>query len=294
MNKTKTTFSAKRNLTLGLLAVFGFGLTQMATASTLVYYRMGDDTSFVTDSSGNGNDFTAFNAVQTVIPATGDGSAFSSPIPQTGDSNSSMASFDGTQNMAAADPFGSLTSFTAEAYINLNSYSGSTQYVMSQWTTASNQRSWGIGVAASGGTGSASGNELYLLMGEGVGGSSVIPLGLTVTSGTDYYIAVGYDGTTGTNDIHFTYQNLSTAGSLVSSTISSGISTGINNSSATFRVGAYGSSAGSFWNGEIDEVRVSDTILNQNELLAVIPEPSSLALVVLFGGLFVVGIRRRR
>lgn len=249
-----------------------------ADAATLVYYRMGDDTSLVTDSSGNGHTLTSSAAVAS-IPASGDGSAFSDPIPQTGDSNSSMATFNGNQNMVVSDPFGSLIEFTAEAYINLNATSSSTRYVMSQWTTATNGRSWGIGVADNeGGTLTAGANELYLLMGVGSSGTELVPLGLTVALNTDYYIAVAYDGTTDTNDITFYYQNLSTPSSLVSTTISSGISTGINNTSASFRVGAYGSSASSFWNGEIDEVRVSDTILAPGDLLAV-PEPSSFALV---------------
>jgi hypothetical protein len=285
----------KVSLSVASAIVLFSGLASIsANASTLVYYRMGDDTSFVTDSSGNGNTLTASDAVEMEdpIPATGDGSAFSDPIPQTGDSNDYLASFDGTQNMAVADPFGSLTSFTAEAYINLASFQTSTQYVMAQWSTSTNGRSWGIGVAASGGTGSASGNELFLLMGKGSAGSEVVPLGLTLTLDTDFYIAVGYDGTTGTDDINFYYQDLTAGSSLVSTTISSGITTSINNTSDVFRVGAYGksNSAGSFLTGFIDEVRVSDTILSSSELLAV-PEPSSFALI---SGLFALGCMARR
>lgn len=265
-----------------------------ANAATLVHYRMGDDTSLVTDSSGNGHSLSS-TATETVIPATGDGSAFSNPIPNTGDSNTSMASFSGSQNMAVADPFGSLTAFTAEAYINLAGFKSGTQYVMSQWSTSTNGRSWGIGVASSSGTGTASANELYLLMGTGSSGSEVVPLGLTLTLDTDFYIALTYDGTTGTNDINLYYQDLTNSSSLMSSTISSGITTSINNTSGVFRVGAYGASnsANSYWGGNIDEVRVSDTILAQNDLLAV-PEPSSFALISGLLALLCVNRRHRR
>jgi hypothetical protein len=274
-----------------LLAFAAFNLIAIGSVSadTLLYYRMGDDTSLTTDSSGNGNALTA-SATQVSIPATGDGSTFSDPIPLTGDSNDYFASFDGGQSMSVADPFDSLTSFTAEAYVNLETYdSGSTQYVMSQYKSSTDSRSWAIAVASSAGTGTAGSNELFLLLGVGSSSSIVIPLGLTVSLDVDYYFAVSFDGTTDTDDVTFYYQDLTNSGSLVVDTISSTV-TSVNDVTTRFEVGSV-NTGNNQWDGLIDEVRVSDTILSTSELLISVPEPSSFALMA---GLLAVGCMARR
>jgi hypothetical protein len=261
-----------------------------ASADTMVYYRMGDDTSLTTDSSGNGNTLTS-TATQVEISDSGDGSAFSDPISLTGDSNDYTASFSGGQSMSVADPFGEdgLSDFTVEAYINLASYSTSTQYVVGQWSTTSWGRSWAIGVADSDGTGDAEAGELYILLGDGVSGAIIIPLGLTVDLDTDYYFALTFDSTTDTDDITFYYQDLTNDSSLVVTTISSTI-TSVNNTSADLTVGSY-NGTNSEWSGLIDEVRISDTILSTSELLISVPEPSSFALLT---GLLALGCVVRR
>ncbi|MDF3130108.1 PEP-CTERM sorting domain-containing protein [Kiritimatiellaeota bacterium B1221] len=286
----KTTFSIPRNLMRYLLSVLGLGMAQMAFASTVLYYRMGDDGTILTDSSGNGHHATGANATSVSIPETGDGSSFSNPIPSTAASNSKMGAFAGSQNIAIADPF-NLGAFTAEAYINLESYDSSTQYVMSQWNASAGGRSWAFGVAASGGTGGAGGNEMFINLSNTGNDNNITPLGLTVALDTDYYIAVSFDNLTGTNDITFYSQDLTNGGALQSTTISSGV-LGVKNTGTTFRIGAYGNSAQSIFHGNIDEVRVSDNVLSSSELM-VVPEPSSLVLILMSAGVFVLGLRRR-
>ncbi|WFB36343.1 hypothetical protein P3T73_01010 [Kiritimatiellota bacterium B12222] len=292
MKNTKS--SSSTALILGLVGLTAFLST--AQAATIGYWRFEDDV--LTDSSGNGNTLSVITgATKEAIPVSGNGSEFSSPIPQTGDSNGSMASFNGSGSLSVADPFGAsgLGSFTAEAYINLGSTSSNTQYVMSQYDANNGDRSWGLGIADSNGTLSAGANEMYLLVSpDGDNPTTLLPLGLTLTTGVDYYIAFSFDGSTGTNDVTFYYQDLTNGGTLMS-TIGSSTMNKVFDSSAKFRISGTGNTnIGGKFTGDIDEVKISDTVLSSSELLIAIPESSTLSLFSFAGLALVFGLRGRK
>jgi hypothetical protein len=274
----------------------------IAHASTIGYWRMGDGTSLTTDSSGNGLTLTNNGSViGTAIPGEGNGSAFSNPIPLTDAANTQMAEFDGSNSLSIINPFNNLGSFTAEAFINSQSTSTITQYVMGQWASSAGRRSWALGKAASGGTTvggvTAGANEMFLILssdGEAAT-QAIVPLGLTPELNTDYYVAFSFDGSSSSDDLTFYFQDLTAGGPLTSSVLSSGITTVFNvtatDSSSAFHIGAHAS--GSRWTGLIDEVRISGSVLEETQLL-VIPEPGTLILMGLSGLALWVTRRRRR
>jgi len=288
----------KKNLILQL-TVATLTVASVANAATLAYWRFGDDTSYTYDSTGNGHNITGITATQTTLPGSGDGSAFPDPIPQTGQSNANAADFNGTNSgdrAIADDFFDSSSDFTVETLFNMSAVNNSReQYILSQYNTSSN-RSWAIGVAdGDEGINGSDPSELFLYLssdGE-FGTSTTVGLGLTVAANTDYYISVGFDNTSSTNDLSFYYQDLTNGGALQSATFSSGI-TALHDSTAQMEFGAFATDNSNF-GGLIDEVRISDSVLEQSDLLMV-PEPTTMASMLMALGLFASSgfIRKRR
>ncbi|MGI5868106.1 MAG: LamG domain-containing protein [Kiritimatiellia bacterium] len=260
----------------------------LAQAGTLAYWRMGDDTSSVHDSSGNGLALTKYakgNLPEdsnlpydgAVVAFHGAGAAFSRTIPLTGATNALAIMNYNSSYLYVADPF-TVTNFTVEAYFCPYAYKTSTQYIASHYTVEGSQRSWALGFAASGGTPPAGPNEMFVLLSETGASNPVIPLGLVVTNGVDYYIAFSYDADAAEDDITFRYCDLTNGGSLQTVTATSGYGV-LKDSTSPLRIGSYDGNKNNF-SGLIDEVRISDRVLGVRELLISWPIPTNTVLTV--------------
>jgi len=289
-------------------AVCGLTATT-ADAATIGYWRFGDDpanTGFLEDSSGNANDLVAYdNPTQT--------SAFFSPVPATGASNSFAAALDGSNDVnPPADPANKLVDklrltegtagnlptddFTVEAFVSIDDVS-QFNTILSQFDGAASQRAWRLFINNSplNMQVDASGNNTS-------GEAGIAASGISLNSTDDFYIAASVEfvdadsgGTANDAQITFYVQNLTTGDPLQTSTdVVNNIGTSLFNSNAAFTIGGQDEDidANKPFVGDIDEVRLSDTVLSQSELL-IVPEPASLALVG-FGGLVMLTGRRRR
>ncbi len=115
---------------------------------------------------------------------------------------------------------------------------------------------------------------------------------MTIAMNTDYFVAGTFKhATLGNNgEVKFYIKNLETDTWQTSSTINHSI-TGLNDPTADFNIGCYNNLSEKF-PGLIDEVRWTDTVLSQGDLLAV-PEPSTIVLLA-SGLLGLLLLRRRR
>ncbi|HVJ46751.1 MAG TPA: LamG-like jellyroll fold domain-containing protein, partial [Luteolibacter sp.] len=119
----------------------------------------------------------------------------------------------------------------------------------------------------------------------------------------DYYVAATVNFTGTTVETVFYIQNITDSGALISmngtpATLPAGYSalpTSLYNSTANFAIGAsYATGSPSrYYDGLIDEVRLSDTVLSPSQLLAV-PETSSAGLIAAAALLLGTGRRRVR
>lgn len=268
-------------------------------AATLGYWRMENSSDLGLDSSGNNLNMTNSGPVGSYnLPATGVGSAFFDPIPQTGAANIRAGQFNlgESDHLSIADPFSSAyVDLTIESMINLTTAGATTEVrpIASQWSASSTNHSWQLGI-----TGNTSGlgarNLILQVATSGTGGTVVnLDSDFQLSLSNDYYIAASLDFTGSNLAVTFYVQNLTGGGSLQSNVVQTTLS-GLYNSTAPLYIGRGGSTTGSnlFFNGTIDEVRISDTALTQSQLLAV-PEPSA-TLLVLLGGLHIILRRCRR
>lgn len=267
-----------------------------ANAATLAYWRF-EDTAYLDDSSGGGHTLGVVGTSPsqvTPLPSSGNGSAFSNPIPNTSAPNTGLADF-GTSlagNFSVADdgwmdPIGANGTFTLEAFVNLggslpNSHN---PWIVSQYEyTSVGERSFAFGINRDTG-------GLRAIIAGSTGGSdrTTFESSLDLAENTDYYVAMTYDS----SNITFYIQDLTNGGVLQSQNIAH--SQSLTGSSADVSVGGWDGVNGpdERWKGLIDEVRISDTVLSSSEFLVTVPEPSTYAL--LFGGLglWIAIIRRR-
>ncbi|MFA9478843.1 LamG domain-containing protein [Phycisphaerales bacterium AB-hyl4] len=263
-----------------------------ADASTIGYWRFGDNPnepgSLVADSGPNELDLALAGGAplptQVTLPATGPGSAFPQAVPLTQDSNTQAASFDGGGYFSLSDTsdFEITNQMTIEAYVNRSSMVG-TRFLAAHNTTSGNNRSWFFGVTNAG-------QLRFGSSADGVGSTnqnSTFASEDTLEAGKDYYVAAVYNAGT----VTFWVQNLTDDGELASSVVT-GYEASLYDADSTFLIGNWNNGSATSWEGLIDEVRLSNTALNENQLLAV-PEPASLALLGA-GGLLVLTRRKRR
>ena len=271
-----------KNVIVMTMCVAMIALASSAQAAAVGYWRFeGNDTGYLQDSSTYDNDLTANGDVaRCSLPSN-----FDNPIPQTGATNTQAASLDGAGDYySCADQTEfAVTDFTIEAYINVDSAAG-TGYIASQYLTTGDQRSWGMYYDLGSGTLRAGFSE------DGTFANfSGAWSGIAITRGTDYFVAMSLDLSDKTSGVKFYVKNLSTdtwATATKSHTLDS-----LHNSTANLNIGSYNNGTGAPFNGVVDEVRFSNTILGQNDLLASVPEPATMTLLLL--GL-PLALRRRR
>ena len=169
-----------------------------ANAATLAHWRF-EDTAFLNDSSGGGHTLGVVGTSPTQVtplPSSGNGSAFSNPIPQTGASNSGLADF-GTGiagNFTVADDgwmdsIGTNGTFTLEAYVNLEDLSNINPWIVSQYEyTGVDERSFAFGVSRDDG-------GLRAIIAGNTDGSdrTTFESSLNLAFNRDYYVALTYD-----------------------------------------------------------------------------------------------------
>lgn len=223
-------------------------------------------------------------------------SPFTNPIPQTDAPNEWAASFDGSGNLLtqATGTTLNVQSFTIEAFIFADaSPTDDNMYISSRWLASNGQRSWALGRATrESNTPGGTQNGLYLLVSGDGNETHIVGSGFVLDEKKQYYVAASFDHSSNTDDVTFYIQNLTDGGSLQSVTFSSGRTTVNNPSNSPVQIGSFSTSSG-LWNGLIDEVRLSNTVLSENQLL-IVPEPSAYAMI---GGLLAFGLvllRRQR
>ncbi len=259
-----------------LLATIVASLAIPAHAATVAHWRF-EGSDFLADSSGNNHGLTNNGSVTQVA------TTFPNPVLQTGQANLNAASFDGSNYLSAADNNAFTNSqFTLEAFFSPSSLPGSTETrtIAGHFGSSGsfdNQRSYGLFVR---------GSSLRVMMsnnGAGFGNVRIWDVG-TIAANARYYAAMAVDTSTQTATIYL--QDLST--DTLQVFVQTDAFSTLHNSTAPFTIGSTGQGT-ALWQGMIDEVRLSNVKLTQDQLL-VIPEPSA----ALLGGLGLLALFRRR
>jgi hypothetical protein len=294
---------------LALLASVAAG---SASAQTVAYWRFeGDSTARLTDSSGNGRTLNTVTGhsnsttqvISYALPETGPGSKFFDPVPQTGATNTqafqkAVSGSNGGYFQAADHASFTSNTLTLEAMVHFTTRTTSLAFIAGHFDGGSNQRSYAL---VGSGTGVNPENNKLAFIVSSTGNNTGVTTyysNFTITTGIDYYFGVAMDLTGATaaeRSLTFYFQDLTNGGTLQSQTISGITQSAINDSAASFAIGAQGAGGShAAWTGLIDEVRLSNVALGSNQLLVAIPEASSFAA---FAGLGVLGLaatRRRR
>ncbi|MBC8011875.1 MAG: chitobiase/beta-hexosaminidase C-terminal domain-containing protein, partial [Burkholderiales bacterium] len=258
---------------------FFLGGALAATAATVGHWRFEPAPGLLADSGPNSLTLAAQGTAPAAfgLPAFELGSApgafFPRTLPQTSAANTTAADpgTPPTGHFSRADDASfQVVDFTIEAFVHRRTETGGTQYIASQWDfTTGAKRSWGLGVAGTSPPSGLVAGELFLVLSGAGSGTTVIGSGLTLLAGTDYAVAASVEASNSANGIVFYRQNLSAAGPLESSTRANPIGT-VFNTSADFLIGAYNLGANR-WSGVLDEVRLSNTALPPDALLASLP-----------------------
>ncbi len=228
---------------------------------------------------------------QYALPASGNGSGFHNPIPNTQAENKYAAQFSGNGSLYApdSDEF-TQQQFTLEAYFNLTAdVTGAFAVIAGNWSSNGDNRGYMISIDADEQV------ELHISSDGSSGNNERIKTGLTVSLNTDYYVAFAVDVTDlSSSGITFYYQQLSGPGA---GELSEGIGlthtkSAVANKNSPFTIGAQGNTTAHYFTGLIDEVRLSSGVLQRHELLAAVPEPASLG-VFSAAGLGLLARRRR-
>lgn len=276
MNKKITTTALLAGLATAALSL-------SAAASTVGYWRF-EDGAFTADSSGNNLTLTNNNSTAAqALSASGAGSNFLNPIPATGAANTQAAKFNNstTTNFSLADTaLLTVQDFTIEAMINASSFQGGSgsRIIASQWNTSAN-RSWQLGVTGNAGSSFGQNNLILQVSYDGTN-FVTFDSDIQLTTGIDYYIgtSLSFNEAESTATATFYVQDLTNGTALQTVSVTQSL-LGVYDSTTAFRIGSNSTQGGEVWTGLIDEVRLSNTALSQDQLLiSNIPEPHAAAL----------------
>lgn len=260
-----------------------------AHAATLHHWRFEESPGFLQDSVGAAHLSASPAASQYALPAVGPGENFIGPFPGVG-TNTSAAAFSGSlsNGLAAANSTPISGDFTIETLYHAASLIGTYGDVLASQAAGVNlgDVSWVFQVRLDGFAGTTNG-ELVLVLSDGT--SFHAPLsGIIIQPGIDYYVAASFDRAGG----QVTYRARDLTNGTPMQTVISAHSVPTLNQEAEFRIGDLEVNNSFAAHGIIDEVRLSDHVLSDDELLVPpIPEPGTLRLAAL--GLVVATLRRR-
>ena len=241
-------------------------VTGIVQANTVAYWRF-EGTNFLSDTTGQ-HMLSNNGGVEQVA------SPFRNPVPQTESVNTNAASFDGTSYLMAADDDAfTSTQFTLEAFFSPATIGSATRVIAGHFGSDgdyANQRSYALVMLNTGQL------RIYISPNGGIPAQYIGPV---LTAGSHYYAAAAVDVLdAGSSAITLYVQDLNTSTLQVIHYAKSQAVTGptsytiIHNSSAPFTIGATGQ-GGALWEGPIDEVRLSNVKLAQENLLISEPLP---------------------
>ncbi|EIP98292.1 PEP-CTERM putative exosortase interaction domain-containing protein [Opitutaceae bacterium TAV1] len=256
-------------------------------ADTIGWWRFEDASNLGRDYSGNNLHLT----VSSTPPAQVN-TPFGSTVPLTGDANTKAISLDSSGTVKnylniADSPVFNFQSFTIEANISISSFNGSNPAVIaSQFgyeSGANANANWLFGIKTTG--------ELYLRLGNSANqGTSYNDLnsGLFLTTGANaknYYVGASVIADDSGTTAVFYLQDLSAGGDVQSVIKTASLKALATASTAPFVIGTSSNKDGGIYEyrnfgGTIDEVRLTNGVLTQDQLLASaapVPEPSTWA-----------------
>jgi hypothetical protein len=252
-----------------------------SSAATIHYWQFENSPGFLVDSEGSATLSAVGSAVQVALPESGRGSSFGDVV--AGDAWALEVQGNGRLTLTMDDLTRdelTMNDFTVEVLAHADTLIGSFGNTLAGAADAQQHTgvAWILQVRNT---------QLALVLCNG-GSCEIEYSGISVPTGKDYYLAAAVDLDGGQTT--FFAQNLTDAGSLQSTTRSFDITT--LNSPTKFVIGAAGDGT-LYFDGLIDEVRISNTALSAEQLL-IIPEPST-ALVLGLGlaGLAAAGRRHR-
>lgn len=235
-------------------------------------------------------------------PASGAGSHFRDLTGEYGENRSALK-FDGTngayQYLTTYDnemyTNGVNSRFTFEAMVNMASSAASTRVrgIASHGGYSGTQMGWVLGVTADDSAYGARNLTLEFTQDGAANHRETIDSDLQLQPGVDYYVAVAFDpGDTSDAGATFYLMDLTNNGPLLK-VQKSHVMNSMWNSSFSMYLGA--GNLYNPWDGLLDEMRFSSSLLSVSELLIsqTIPEPCSLLVLAMTSGLSLTMARRR-
>ena len=266
----------KKLVTLMMLVAMVALVASSAQATTVGYWRFEDTPGFFRDSSTYGNHLNTTSETPYVLPATGRGSDFDDPIPQTNTDNDQSSDLAGDYFTSPDQAEYHVSDFTIEAYINKTD--SDNRNIVAQYVDAATG-SWALGVDS---------GKLFSWLAGTTTAADWHRSNIAITAGKDYFVAMSFDESSKTGGVKFYVLDLA-ADTWQTATVNHNI-TDLKNTTNDLYIGTHDGS-GRMWKGLIDEVRFSNEILSQDKLLASVPEPATMTLLLL--GL-PFALRRRR
>ncbi len=251
-------------------------------ASVIGYWRFeeGSGTSF-NDSSGLGNHGTFHNGASfsTDVPVN--------PVPRNGLGNQYSAAFDGVDDygrVAHNASFDITSQITLEAWIKMDADSVNNYAIVARQYGTDTKDSFILGVRR----GVVNGPQNLLFgLGDASGGQHYIDSAFSPVLGQWYHVAGTWDGSTMKTFINGVQIDSLAFSGTIGYAVDEDVYIGVNDEGTP--------NLGAFWDGNIDEVRISDVALNPDQFLnSPVPEPATIAVWSVLGLCGVgYGLRRK-
>lgn len=253
-----------KSITVYFLFVLATLMGNTSRAEVVGWWRFEDEPGFTADSSGNGFDLSSEGDAPFQVPAE---KGFHNPLPQTEDANLKAAHFNGAGNFYITNKkaFNFAQHLTVEAYFHVDSWPESVGVLAGQFACTLHQQSWFFGIRDNG--------ELMFRV-SSIGNafasysSDVEEL---IEPGKDYYAAVVFNGAA--TQCMFYLKNLTDGSDLMQSVTNNINVSALFNSPANLNIGSVVDASTApgdvrlYFNGRIDELRISDTSLVPEQFL---------------------------